>query len=183
MRITEHFDSNEFKCKCGCGREDISKELVERLEHLFAAIGADKIIVSSGIRCSSYSMKVGGSATDMHTKSGAADIIVYKNGKALSSYAVAAIAEDLGLFNGIGIINDTYVHLDIRGIIPYSNSHWFGNEVNGTNIATFKSYLPNWYKDEVEVKPLEHLKSESTIKPHRIEVILDGETIIKKDLD
>lgn len=171
-KITEHFDSTEFACP-HCGRDDINKELVERLETLFAAIGADKIIISSGIRCPDYSVSVGGYRNDMHVNKGAADLIVYKNGKPMSSFAVAAIAEDLGLFNGIGIINDSYVHLDIRGVIPYSNNHWFGSEVTGDNYTTFKSYLPSWYKGKAA-----ELKKE----PHKIKVELDGKIVFEKEI-
>lgn len=169
MKLTAHFDSKEFACP-HCGRDDINKELVERLERLFAAIGADKIIISSGIRCSDYSVSVGGFANDMHVNKGAADLIVYKNGKPMSSFAVAAIAEDLGLFNGIGIIDDSYVHLDIRGIIPYSNSYWFGSEVDGTTYTTFKSYLPNWYKAG-EVNEV-----------HTIKIEVDGKSVYEGQL-
>lgn len=170
-KITDHFDSTEFKCP-HCGRDDIDKRLVERLESLFAAIGADKIIISSGIRCPDYSVSVGGYRNDMHVNKGAADLIVYKDGKALSSYAVAAIAEDLGLFNGIGIINDTYVHLDIRGIIPYANNHWFGSEVDGTNYTTFKSYLPNWYNKAAQPKK----------ETHVLKIYLDNDLILEKEI-
>ena len=168
MKLTAHFDKEEFNCNCGAN--EISTELVNRLEKLFAAIDADKIIISSGYRCPNCSVKVGGFANDMHTKGGAADLIVYKNGKPMSSFAVAAIAEDLGLFNGIGIIDDSYVHLDIRGIIPYSNSHWFGSEVDGTTYTTFKSYLPNWYKAG-EVK-----------ETHTIKIEVDGKSVYEGQL-
>ena len=168
MKLSEHFDSNEFKCPC-CGKSDISENFVQRLEQLFAAIGADKIIISSGIRCSNYSVKVGGFADDMHVKGGAADLIVYKDGKPMSSFAVAAIAEDLGLFNGIGIIDSSYLHLDIRGDIPYKNNHWFGSEADGTNYTTFKSYLPNWYHRNPMV--------------HVIKIYLDDNLIIEKKLE
>lgn len=168
MKLTEHFNSKEFACP-HCGRDDINKELVERLERLFAAIGADKIIISSGIRCGDYSVSVGGYRNDMHTKGGAADLVVYKNGKEMSSFAVCAIAEDLGLFNGIAVINDAYVHLDIRGIIPYSNDHWFGNESTGENYTTFKSYLPSWYKGT------------AAEQPHSLKIYLDDKLLIEKN--
>jgi len=169
MKITDHFDSKEFACP-HCGRDDINKELVERLERLFAAIGADKIIISSGIRCSDYSVSVGGYRNDMHTKGGAADLVVYKDGKEMSSFAVCAIAEDLGLFNGIAVINDSYVHLDIRGIIPYSNSRWLGNEATGENYTTFKSYLPSWYKGT------------AAKQSHKIKVFYDDKLIVEKEI-
>ena len=169
MKITEHFDSKEFACPC-CGRDDINKELVERLERLFAAIGADKIIISSGVRCPDYSVSVGGYRNDMHVNKGAADLVVYKDGKPMSSFAVAAIAEDLGLFNGIGVIDDSYIHLDIRGIIPYSNNHWFGSEQTGANYSTFKSYLPDWYKGT------------AAEQCHKIKVFYDDKLIIEKEI-
>ena len=168
MKITEHFDTSEFRCNCG--KEGINNELVERLECLFAAIGADKILISSGYRCPDCSVAVGGYRNDMHTKGGAADLVVYKDGKPMSSFAVAAIAEDLGLFNGIGIIDDNYVHLDIRGVIPYSNNRWFGSEQTGETYTTFKSYLPSWYKG---------MAAEQS---HKIKVYLDDKLIIEKEL-
>lgn len=177
MKLTEHFDSSEFKCP-HCGRDDIDKRLVERLEKLFAACQASCIIISSGLRCPDYSVSVGGYRNDMHTKGGAADLIVYRNGdnggrgEPMSSYAVAAIAEDLGLFNGIGIINDTYIHLDIRGIIPYSNNHWFGSEQTGANYTTFKSYLPDWYKKAAQPKK----------EVHKLKIYLDDKLLIEKEI-
>ena len=168
MRLSEHFDTSEFRCNCG--KEGINNELVERLERLFAAIGADKILISSGYRCPDCSVAVGGYRNDTHTKGGAADLVVYKDGKPMNSFAVAAIAEDLGLFNGIGIIDDNYVHLDIRGIIPYSNNHWFGNEVSGETYTTFKSYLPSWYKGT------------AAEQSHKIKVYLDDKLIVEKKI-
>lgn len=168
MKITEHFDTSEFRCNCG--KEGVNTELVERLERLFAAIGADKILISSGYRCPDCSVAVGGYRNDMHTKGGAADLVVYKDGKEMNSFAVCAIAEDLGLFNGIAVIDDHYLHLDIRGIIPYSNNHWFGNEATGENYTTFKSYLPSWYKG-------------TAAEPHKLKIYLDDKLIIEKDVN
>lgn len=167
MKITEHFDSSEFRCNCG--KEGISENFVKRLEQLFHACGADKIIISSGYRCPDCSVKVGGYKNDMHTKGGAADLVVYKNGKEMSSFAVCAIAEDIDLFNGIAVIDDSYVHLDMRGDIPYSNSHWFGNEATGETYTTFKSYLPDWYERNA-LAPV-------------LKVLIDDNLIIEKRLD
>ena len=174
MKITTHFNSKEFACPC-CGKDDINKEFVERLEKLFAACQASCIIISSGIRCPDYSVSVGGYRNDMHVNKGAADLIVYRNGsnggrgEPMSSFAVCAIAEDLGLFNGIAVIDEAYVHLDIRGIIPYSNSKWFGNEATGENYTTFKSYLPQWYKGKAA-------------EPRKLKIYLDDKLIVEKEL-
>ena len=170
MKLTTHFDKEEFNCNCGANK--ISTEFVNRLEKLFGIIGADKIIISSGYRCPNCSVKVGGYATDMHTKGGAADLIVYKNGKPMSSFAVCAIAETTGLFNGIAVINDSYCHLDIRGDIPYTNNHWFGNESTGENYSTFKSYLPSWFK---AVEPQKKTN-------HKIKIYLDDVLLIEKEI-
>ena len=167
MKITTHFDKEEFNCNCG--KNNISENFVKRLEQLFIAIGADKIIISSGYRCPECSVKVGGYKDDMHTKGGAADLIVYKDGKPMSSFAVCAIAEDIGLFNGIAVIDEAYCHLDIRGDIPYSNSKWFGNEATGETYSTFKPYLPNWYR-----KPL---------GSHIIKVLIDENLVLEKKLE
>lgn len=173
MKITDHFDSKEFACPC-CKKANISKEFVERLEKLFAACQASCIIISSGYRCPDYSVSVGGYRNDMHTLGGAADLIVYRNGsnggrgEPMSSFAVCAIAEDLGLFNGIAVIDDSYVHLDIRGVIPYSNNHWFGNEATGENYTTFKSYLPQWYK------------CTAAEQSHKLKIYLDDKLLIEK---
>jgi hypothetical protein len=102
---------------------------------------------------------------------GAADLVVYRNGEPMSSFAVCAIAEDLGLFNGIAVIDDSYVHLDIRGVIPYSNNHWFGNEATGETYTTFKSYLPSWYKGK------------AAEQSHKIKVFYDDKLIIEKDVN
>lgn len=138
MKITPNFDKNEFVCKCGCGQNKINERLVERLQVLRYKVGRP-VNVTSGYRCPKHSINVGGSYSDAHTLGFAADI--YVNG--LSAIELARIAEDLG-FGGIGIINSTCVHVDIRdengcGGISYPNSHWFGNEQTGDNyIKTFK---------------------------------------------
>lgn len=99
----------------------------------------------------------------MHTKGGAADLIVYKDGKALSSKEVCAIAETSGLFNGIAIINQNYCHLDIRGVISYSNNKWFGNEITGENYNTFKEWLPAWFTAKPQSKKLRLFLGEELI--------------------
>ena len=78
--MTRHFDRREFRCLCGCGKDNISPT------------------------------------------------------------TIVAIAEHLG-FSGIGLMA-TNVHVDIRDKTNYINAHWFGSEVTGENIDTFKKYLP-----------------------------------------
>ena len=137
MKITEHFDSNEFLCECGCGRMNMKNSTIEHFEQLFGALdGVDKIIVSSGCRCPSCSVLVGGYADDAHTVGIAADIVAYDRfGNIISPWKIAEAAEKLG-FNGIGIMS-TACHCDERTTENYKNGHWFGDETTGKNVETF----------------------------------------------
>ena len=131
-RITQHFHSTEFRCKCGCGKIYIDETLVNNLEKLFAKLNASKCIVSSGYRCSKHDKAVGGSGGGQHTKGRATDCVYYdKNGKIIPSKIVVCVANDLGIFNGMAIINNNYSHLDTRTNGKYRgdetidyNSHW-----------------------------------------------------------
>ena len=81
-RISSHFHSTEFRCKCGCGKIYIEEELVNKLEKLFSKLNASKGIISSGYRCYKHDKTVGGSGYGQHTKGLAADCCYYdKNGK------------------------------------------------------------------------------------------------------
>ena len=69
MKLTEHFDSSEFRCKCGCGQGDwlMAPELVQALEELRELIGKP-IIVNSAYRCPKHNAQVGGVANSYHTQ-------------------------------------------------------------------------------------------------------------------
>lgn len=139
MKLSEHFDSGEFMCKCSkhcLAKPD--KELINKLEKLFSILNARDIIITSGYRCPEYSINVGGTVNDAHTRNIAADIIVHDaTGKQLTSEVIAAGAERAG-FSGIGIISATAVHVDVRNSSNYVNSHWFGDERTGNDyIKTF----------------------------------------------
>ena len=138
MKLTEHFDSSEFTCKCGCGKNYIDRKLVEKLEELRTDMNAHSIVITSGYRCPSHSVAVGGSSTDAHTVGIAADCIVYKEKRIpFDVEEVAEHAEKLG-FTGIGLMNGA-IHLDIRSKDNYKNSHWFGDERTGNDyIKTFQ---------------------------------------------
>ena len=139
MKLSEHFDSSEFTCKCSKHCTAIpDKELINKLEKLFSILNARDIIITSGYRCPEYSPSVGGTVNDGHTRNIAADIIAHDaTGKQITSEVIAAGAERAG-FSGIGIISDTAVHVDVRNSSNYVNSHWFGDERTGNDyIKTF----------------------------------------------
>lgn len=139
MKLTAHFDSSEFTCKCGCNKNYIDRKLVEKLENLRGDMNAHSIVITSGYRCPSHSVAVGGQSTDAHTVGIAADCIVYKEkGIPYDVETVAEYAERLG-FTGIGLMKDNAIHLDIRSKDNYKNSHWFGDERTGNDyIVTFQ---------------------------------------------
>lgn len=141
MKLSEHFDIEEFACKCSnhC-KANPDKELIDKLEKLHNMLNAKSIIITSGYRDPVYSAssEVGGKLDDAHTRNIAADIIAYdQNGKQYDAKTIAEAAELVG-FSGIGIITYYAVHVDVRNKTNYVNDHWFGNEQTGENyIKTF----------------------------------------------
>lgn len=133
MKITPNFKSEEFACKCGCGGNKILWKFVERLQVLRYKLKAP-IIITSGYRCPTHSVRVGGSTNDAHTKGFAADIQV----RGYNSEQIAKAAAELG-FGGIGIIDNYTVHVDIRDEngtdgVSYPNSYWHADERTGKNL-------------------------------------------------
>ena len=73
MYLTEHFDSEEFDCQCGCGSGNIMQNLVLKLEEVRIAIDRP-MKINSGIRCLQHNRSIGSSDTSSHIKGLAADI-------------------------------------------------------------------------------------------------------------
>lgn len=126
-QLTEHFNMSEFRCKCGGTHDTIlNPELPEKLENLFKILNCSAIVITSGYRCPTHSLNVGGSASDYHTKGYAADIVCYdQSGNKISSKKVSCVAQDVG-FGGIANIDGTYTatHVDVR-----TSNFWKGDEV------------------------------------------------------
>lgn len=139
IQITTHFNSREFKCKCGKSHEfKVNEKLVEKLEQLHKALNCSKIIITSGFRCPEYSVKVGGSATDQHTQGYAADFICYDSaGKEIDGRKVSCACQDLG-FTGIARCKNSFgaVHGDTRTF-----GTWKGDENVNYNTVTSDFYL------------------------------------------
>lgn len=70
-----YFSYDEFACKCGCGFDSVSKELVDVLtgvrQHFLAPV-----IITSGCRCAAHNDRVGGSKRSQHVMGRAADFRV-----------------------------------------------------------------------------------------------------------
>lgn len=138
VRITPHFNSAEFRCKCGKEHEfEVNDELVKKLEQLYAVLKCSKIIVTSGFRCPAHDKAVKGSGTGQHTLGNAADICCYgQDGQPISSKVVCCKAQDIG-FRGIANITAAYqyTHVDVR-----PNGKWYGDEVHGNSTVTDDFY-------------------------------------------
>lgn len=76
-KLSENFDSNEFKCKCcgGLPAGGMSKELITLLQDIRNAIGRS-ITITSGYRCPKHNAAVKGAKKSKHVEGIAADIKV-----------------------------------------------------------------------------------------------------------
>lgn len=113
MKLSAHFDSSEFACKCGCGGlhngADINPRLVQVLERMRAIIGKP-LELSCGYRCPDHNAEVGGVSNSQHVLGNAADVL-RPDGVAqrdLFRAAVNAGADGIGWY-------DWGVHVDVRG--------------------------------------------------------------------
>lgn len=103
MRLSPHFDSDEFACR-HCGRSEVTDELVMRLERLRAIVGRPLVVVS-GFRCPQHNRAVGGAKRSRHLSGEAADLEV--------GYARVSEAAHAG-FLGIGAKRGWATHVDVR---------------------------------------------------------------------
>jgi uncharacterized protein YcbK (DUF882 family) len=111
-RLTEHFSRDEFACKCGCGFDGISMDLVRGLERLRDALGKP-IVILSGCRCARHNMAEGGARRSQHVLGRAADIRVPGMGAGEVYAAAAGISE----LHGFGVDDArNFVHVDVREI-------------------------------------------------------------------
>lgn len=103
MRLSEHFDSREFRCR-HCSVVKVSDELVMRLELLRGLVGAPLVIVSA-FRCPAHNEAVGGAPKSRHLLGEAVDLRV--------PYATVWQARSAG-FRGIGTLKGSARHVDVR---------------------------------------------------------------------
>ncbi len=113
MKLSEHFDSSEFACKCGCGGmhngADVDPRLVQVLERMRVTLGVP-LELSCGYRCPSHNAEVGGVWNSQHVYGKAADVQRPSSVslQRLFDVAVAAGADGVGIY-------DWGVHVDVRG--------------------------------------------------------------------
>ncbi|MHA1067019.1 D-Ala-D-Ala carboxypeptidase family metallohydrolase [Enterobacter ludwigii] len=107
--LSEHFSRSEFACRCGCGFDSISSELINVLEELRNHFGVT-VKINSGCRCEKHNKKVGGTPDSRHVQGTAADIVV-------SGRTPALVADYLEhkypVCYGIGRYS-SFTHIDVR---------------------------------------------------------------------
>ena len=123
MTLSDHFDTEEFVCACGCGFgsniEDIEPVLIQRLEHMRVFLDLP-LQIQSGARCATHNAEEGGKDNSAHLpsqdmgKCRAVDLLAI-GGRKRWQYVHAA--KHAG-FRRIGVAK-TFVHLDVAHGHPY----------------------------------------------------------------
>jgi len=111
--LSEHFNSWEFACHCGCGESDVSQKLIDSLEELRLKAG-QPIMILSGRRCKRHNEAVGGAENSQHKLGKAADIRI----RTMTPKETMDLAKMVDSFRrgGIGFYpKNGFVHVDVRG--------------------------------------------------------------------
>lgn len=111
--LTANFSRHEFRCKCGCGFDDVSPDLVKGLQQLRDLCGRP-VIVNSACRCPEHNRRVGGAAKSRHLEGKAADIVI----RGLTPRQMADLAEQIDVFQKGAILiypARGFIHVDVRG--------------------------------------------------------------------
>lgn len=130
IQISTHFNTSEFKCKCGKNHEIlIDSDLISLLEKVIIRLNAKYCINYSGYRCSVHDKNVGGSGKGSHTQGKGIDCyFIGQDGKRIPSQKVCLALEDMGHKKGIGYrcgggLNESgQTHIDV------ANRKWYGDE-------------------------------------------------------
>lgn len=142
VKITEHFHSSEFDCKCGKKHNTlIDIDLVKLLEELRIRLNAKSGNPYSGYRCSSHDKAVGGSGNGPHTQGYAADIyFVGQEGKRIPSRVIALTLEDMSHKFGIGYRCGGSADFTGNTHIDVKNRKWYGDEAKSLSRSCCNSF-------------------------------------------
>lgn len=111
-RNTKNFEYSEFECRCGCGTNHTSMDLVRKLQKARGKAGIP-FHISSGTRCSTHNKAVGGKCNSSHLHGVAVDIRVTRMSQRFT-ILTALIAVG---FTRIGI-DKQFIHVDIDTVKP-----------------------------------------------------------------
>ena len=123
MKLSEHFDSTEFNCRCcGVGGYAMNPQLISGLEILRERMGHPVKIIS-GFRCWRHNQQGSNPKLKSRHLSGEAADVRIPQGK--SPEWLEHIAESIDTFRrgGIGIYSH-FVHVDVRWVSEMSMARW-----------------------------------------------------------
>ena len=105
----KYFKKSEFRCKCGCGADDMNETLIRVADRVREHFGK-AITVSSGRRCSTHNSRVGGVSNSRHLSGKAMDFSV--SGK--SATQVLEYVQKQPEIRYAYAIDSGYVHMDVN---------------------------------------------------------------------
>jgi uncharacterized protein YcbK (DUF882 family) len=108
----KYFKKDEFVCKCGCGKNNISFELVKKLDMARLVAGVP-FRISSACRCEAHNTEVGGVGGSSHIDGLAVDIVAEDS---QTRFAVLSSLLRVG-FVRVGVAN-SFIHCDIDAKKP-----------------------------------------------------------------
>ena len=107
--LSRNFSKHEFACKCGCGFDNVSSELIGVLEEVREYF-SKPIKINSGCRCAKHNAKEGGSKDSEHVKGTAADIVVEGiHADKVHEYFIKRYPDKYGIGKYVG-----RTHIDVR---------------------------------------------------------------------
>lgn len=109
--LSQHLSRKEIACKCGCGKDHISPDLVALFERIRARVGP--LTVTSGVRCPKHNRAQGGKADSAHVTGLALDIACTTG---TQRFALIRVAMEEGC-NRIGV-HPLFIHLDVDTFKP-----------------------------------------------------------------
>ena len=105
----KYFKKSEFRCKCGCGADEMSEKLILTADGVRSHFDRP-MTVTSGRRCASHNAKVGGVSNSRHLSGKAMDFCVV--GKTAAQ--VLDYVKSLPEIRYAYAIDGTYVHMDVE---------------------------------------------------------------------
>ena len=107
----DYFKEEEFACKCGCGLNNVTQRVKEKVVKLRDVIGC-AVVITSGSRCIQHNKKVGGHINSGHLSGLALDIY----SPYLSTSILWVYLESLGLHGMFHYVDTSprIIHIDMK---------------------------------------------------------------------
>lgn len=105
----KYFKKSEFRCRCGCGADDMKEKLIKNADKVREHFGSP-VTVTSGRRCATHNARVGGVSNSRHLSGKAMDFSV----KGFSASSVLDYVQKLPDIRYAYAIDNGHVHMDIE---------------------------------------------------------------------